>query len=80
MCLDKFPVEFDAEGNARLSNTADESGSAFLDDVAAPADDLAPKERFGAIVADLPEHAVQRLDADPSSPADDDRSHPPTRS
>jgi len=80
MCLDKFPVEFDAEGNARLSDDVDESGADFLDDVAAPADDLTPEARFGAIVADLPDHAVQRLDSDPPSPTDDDRSHPTTRS
>ncbi|MEF8819695.1 MAG: hypothetical protein V5A31_13060 [Haloferacaceae archaeon] len=80
MCLDKFPVEFDAEGNARLADTVDESGDDFLDDVAAPADDLAPEERFGAVVADLPDHAVQHLDPAQPTQSDDDHGCSTTRS
>ena len=61
MCLDKFPVEFDAEGNARLSDSIEADGTAFLEDVTVPEDELTPEERFGAIVEELPDPAVQRL-------------------
>jgi hypothetical protein len=61
MCLDKFPVEFDAEGNARLSDSIEADGTAFLEDVTVPEDELTPEERFGAIVEELPDRAVQRL-------------------
>jgi hypothetical protein len=61
MCLDKFPVEFDDEGNARLSDSIEADGTAFLEDVTVPEDELTPEERFGAIVEELPDRAVQRL-------------------
>lgn len=61
MCLDKFPVEFDAEGNARLSDSVEDGHTEFLEDVTAPDDELTPEERFGAIVEALPNRAVQRL-------------------
>jgi|GEM_PF-3434551 len=61
MCLDKFPVEFDAEGNARLSDSVEAEGTDFLEDVTVPEDELTPEERFGAIVEELPDRAVQRV-------------------
>jgi len=61
MCLDKFPVEFDAQGNAQLSDSVEADGTDFLEDVTVPEDELTPEERFGAIVEELPDRAVQRL-------------------
>jgi len=71
MCLDKFPVEFDADGNARLSDSVEETGAEFFDDVTAPTDELAPEERFGAIVEELPDRAVRALEGSEATPADE---------
>jgi hypothetical protein len=69
MCLDKFPVEFDAEGNARLSDSVEDGGGELLEDVTVPDDELGPEERFGAIVEELPDRAVQRIEASESDTA-----------
>ncbi len=63
MCLDKFPVEFDAEGNAQLSDSAQEGSTDFLEDITAPDDELSPEERFGAIVEELPDGIVEQIEA-----------------
>jgi len=79
MCLDKFPVEFDAEGNARLSDSIEADGTAFLEDVTVPEDELTPEERFGAIVEALPDRAVQRLTTSEATGASEtDESTPQT--
>lgn len=75
MCLDKFPVEFDAEGNARLSDSAQDGSTDFLEDVTAPDDELSPEERFGAIVEDLPDRIIQRIETEEAAqPTDTDGS------
>jgi hypothetical protein len=76
MCLDKFPVEFDAEGNARLSASAEDSGTEFFDDTTAPDDELSPEERFGAIVEELPDRAVERIEASAAARTGDADSSP----
>jgi hypothetical protein len=76
MCLDKFPVEFDAEGNARLSDSVEADGTDFLEDVTVPEDELTPEERFGAIVEALPDRAAQRLHT--SGAGETDESTPQT--
>lgn len=76
MCLDKFPVEFDAEGNARLSDSVEADGTDFLEDVTVPEDELTPEERFGAIVEALPDRAAQRLNT--SGAGETDESTPQT--
>lgn len=75
MCLDKFPVEFDAEGNAQLSDSAQDGSTDFLEDVTAPDDELSPEERFGAIVEDLPDRIIQRIETEEAAqPTDTDGS------
>ena len=76
MCLDKFPVEFDAQGNARLSDSVEAGGTDFLEDVTVPEDELTPEERFGAIVEELPDRAVRRLGT--SGAGETDESTPQT--
>lgn len=61
MCLDKIPVEFDAEGNATLSDGGSETTSDFLDDVAVSDDELDAESRFTAVVEELPERALDSL-------------------
>jgi hypothetical protein len=65
MCLDKIPVEFDAEGNAILSESESETTSDFLDDVSASDDDLNAESRFEAVVEELPERAIDGLGETP---------------
>lgn len=61
MCLDKIPVEFDAEGNATLSDDGSETTSDFLDDVTVSDDELDAESRFTAVVEELPERALDSL-------------------
>jgi hypothetical protein len=79
MCLDKFPVEFDAAGNAHLSDSVEEGGAEFLEDVSAPDDDLSPEERFGAIVEELPDRAVERIETGSEARTDDADANSVTR-
>jgi hypothetical protein len=61
MCLDKIPVEFDAEGNATLSDDGSETTSDFLDDVTVSDDELDAESRFTAVVEELPERTLDSL-------------------
>ena len=62
MCLDKFPVTFRSDGSAVLGEFG-ETGEEFLEDVEVHPDDLRPDERAAAIIAGLPSHVAERVEA-----------------
>jgi hypothetical protein len=76
MCLDKIPVEFDAEGNAILSESETKSTSESLDDVSVSDDDLDPESRFEAVVEELPERAIDGLGETPNENQRTNEPHP----
>lgn len=75
MCLDKIPVEFDAEGNAALSESESGTTSDFLDDVTVSDDGLDAESRFEAVVEELPERALDSLNEAPSEDRGTDEMH-----
>jgi hypothetical protein len=71
MCFSNLPIEFDDDGTPRLVESDPDAASSSDHDhdgagVAARAtadDGLAPEARYAEIVADLPAHARDTLDA-----------------